>query len=120
MLLPALPARVLALHGAGETTRSLFARCALPRAALLCRPRYSLATFHTLADSFKSNWFGHKARDGTGSVPVKDIERDFWQLVEEGSLRHDVNVLCAEPKPPLMTSRTPVLPYSPYFSILVF
>jgi len=55
-------------------------------------PQYSLTTFHTLADSYKQRWFS-----GSGGPAVTPdstgIERDFWDIVEEGSSMHDVQVL---------------------------
>ena len=61
-------------------------------------PQYTLTSFHTLADSYKQRWFsGLSSPD-----PDKDsIERDFWDIVEEGSLRHDVQVVYGADLPTL-------------------
>ena len=40
-------------------------------------PRYSLPTFHTLAQSYKSRWF-----NGSESQ-VHDIEQDFWEIGDD-------------------------------------
>ena len=61
-------------------------------------PQYSLTTFHTLADSYKQRWFSGL----TSPDPDKEsIERDFWDIVEEGSLRHDVQVVYGADLPTL-------------------
>ena len=60
-------------------------------------PQYSLTTFHTLADSYKQRWFS----GGGASPDAAGIERDFWDIVEEGSAMHNVQVLYGADLPTL-------------------
>jgi histone demethylase JARID1 len=61
-------------------------------------PQYSLTSFHTLAESYKQRWFS-----GFTNAPTADeIERDFWDIVEEGSALHDVQVLYGSDLPTLV------------------
>ena len=60
-------------------------------------PRYTLPTFHTLAQSYKQRWY----REGGEEPPVLSVEQDFWEVVEGGSLQHDVQVLYANDLPTL-------------------
>jgi hypothetical protein len=46
--------------------------------------------------SYKQRWFGIKAKPD-----VLTLERDFWEIVEEGSLSHDVKVLYGNDLPTL-------------------
>lgn len=78
-------------------------------------PQYTLTTFHTLADSYKQRWFS-----SAGPNPTPDaagIERDFWDIVEEGSSNHDVQVLYGADLPTIKHgSGFAVDPADPYCS----
>lgn len=60
-------------------------------------PRYTLPTFHTLSQSYKQRWY----RDEVREPEVLAVERDFWEVVEGGSLAHDVQVLYGNDLPTL-------------------
>ena len=60
-------------------------------------PRYTLPTFHTLSQSYKQRWYREDAKE----PEVLAVERDFWEVVEGGSLAHDVQVLYGNDLPTL-------------------
>lgn len=78
-------------------------------------PKYTLTTFHTLADSYKQRWFSGCAQ--TSSPHNMGIEQEFWNIVEEGLSMHDVQVLYGADLPTIKHgSGFAVDPTDPYSS----